>query len=278
MDPVRNPFAPGAGTPPPELAGREDVIGAAQIALSRLKVGKPTTSVIMVGLRGVGKTVLLVELERMAEADGYRTLFIEAHGGRDMPSLLVPGIRKILLSLNRIETAKEMSRRALRVLKGFVGKLSVRIEGIEFGLGVEAEQGVADSGDIEIDLPDLFQAVGEAARAADTPVAIMVDEMQNFSKTDFSALIMAVHRTNQRQLPVILIGAGLPQIIGLSGSSKSYAERLFSFPAIGPLDDQDAERVAAACRGRGRGDRGRSCEAAAVRHGEISLLPAAMGV
>jgi len=240
MDPVKNPFAPGAGTPPPELAGREDVIETARIALSRLKAGRPTTSVIMVGLRGVGKTVLLVEIERMAEADGYRTLFIEAHDRRDMPSLLVPGIRKILISLNRIEAAKNLSQRALRVLKGFVSKLSFRIEGIEFGLGVEAEHGVADSGDIEIDLPDLFQAVGEAARAAGVPVAILVDEMQYLSRKDFSALIMAVHRTNQRRLPVILIGAGLPQIIGLSGNSKSYAERLFTFPEIGALSAPEA--------------------------------------
>lgn len=240
MDAVRNPFAPGAGTPPPELAGRENVIETARTTLSRLRIGRPTTSVIMVGLRGVGKTVLLVELEKMAEADGYRTLLIEAHDGSNMPSLLVPAIRKILLSLDSIEAAKEVSRRALRVLKGFVSKLSVRIEGVEFGLGVEPEQGVADSGNIEIDLPDLFQAVGEAARAAGVPVAILIDEMQYFSEVDFSALIMAIHRTNQRQLPVILIGAGLPQIVGLSGNSKSYAERLFSFPDIGPLDDEDA--------------------------------------
>lgn len=240
MDPIKNPFAPGAGTPPPELAGRDDIIETTKISLLRLKETRPTTSPIMVGLRGVGKTVLLVNLREIADESGYKTLFVEAHDGKDMPSLLTPGIRQILFSLSRVDAAKNVARKGLRVLLSFMNGLRIKISDVEIGLGVEPELGVADSGDIEADLPDLFEALGRAAKAANMPVAIFVDEMQYFSPKDFSALIMSIHRTNQLRLPVILIGAGLPQIMGLSGNSKSYAERLFSFPNIGALNDTDA--------------------------------------
>lgn len=238
MDPVRNPYAPGAGSPPPELAGRKDVIENAQIALRRLAIGRPSQSPILVGLRGVGKTVLLVRIKHLADEEKIKTIYVEAHEGKTLPELLVTGIRQTLFSLSVAANAKDKVRRALMVLKSFLSGLKVTISEVE--IGIDAEVGTADSGDIEADLPELMMALAEAAAAAKTPVAILIDEMQYLSEKEFSSLIMSVHRINQNALPVILIGAGLPQILGLAGNSKSYAERLFSYPRIGALTERDA--------------------------------------
>lgn len=240
MDPVRNPYAPGAGTPPPELAGRADVLEAGTIALRRIAARRPSQSLILVGLRGVGKTVLLNRLRDTAEETGFKTAFIEAHEGKTLPELLVPSLRTILYSLSTIESAKEKARRGLRALKGFVSAINVKVGKIDIGLSIDPEKGLADSGDIEADLPSLIAVIGEAAKDAGKPVALLVDELQYLSEEEFSALIMSIHRTNQRELPVVLVGAGLPQIHGLAGNSKSYAERLFRFPEIGALNDADA--------------------------------------
>jgi hypothetical protein len=194
----------------------------------------------MVGLRGVGKTVLLNRLNDQAELESFKTAIVEAHEGKSLPELLVPHLRAILFQLSAVDAAKNQARRALRALKGLLNSLKVRVADIDFELTIDAEAGLADSGDIETDLPDLLVAVGEAAQAAGRPVALLMDELQYLAALEFSALIMAVHRINQRQLPVILVGAGLPQIRGLAGNSKSYAERLFTFPDIGALDDEDA--------------------------------------
>jgi AAA ATPase domain len=243
MDPVRNPYAPGAGTPPPELAGRRELIGDAEIALRRTAIGRPVQSPILVGLRGVGKTVLLVRIQEIAEREGFSTISVEAHEGKSLPELLVPGIKKTLYSLSTIEKAKERARRAVRVLRSFIGAIKVTMDGVEYGLSVAPETGTADSGDLESDLPDLFLSLGEAAKAAGRPVAIIIDELQYLSETEFSALIMAIHKTNQMSQPIILVGAGLPQILGLAGSSKSYAERLFKLPEIGALEELDAKNA-----------------------------------
>ncbi len=245
MDPVRNPFAPGAGTPPPELAGREDVLDTLDVSLQRVALGRPAQSSILVGLRGVGKTVLLVRVQAMADAHGYRTLRVEAHEGKTLTDLLLPGLRGALQALSLVEGAKEQARRGLRVLRSFMGSLSLRVPGLDIGLTVAPEAGVADSGDIETDLPDLFEAVGVAARAAGQPFALLIDELQYLSVPEFSALIMSMHRLSQASLPVILIGAGLPQILGLAGESKSYSERLFRFPDIGALSEPDAREAVA---------------------------------
>lgn len=238
MDPVRNPYAPGAGSPPPELAGRQDVIANAHVALRRLAIGRPSQSPILVGLRGVGKTVLLVRIKHIAEQEKIKAIFIEAHEGKTLPELLVPGIRQTLYALSLIENAKDKARRALMVLKSFLSGLKVTINDIE--IGIDAEVGTADSGDMEADLPELMLALAEAAAASKMPVAIFIDEMQYLSEKEFSSLIMSIHRINQNSLPLILIGAGLPQILGLAGNSKSYAERLFSYPKIGALAENDA--------------------------------------
>ncbi|GLS29298.1 ATPase [Mesorhizobium albiziae] len=240
MDPVRNPYAPGAGSPPPELAGRSELIEQATVALRRIAIGKAAQSLVLVGLRGVGKTVLLNKIRSIAEQERYATILIEAHEGKTLPALLVPGLRSILYELSLLENAKEKARKGLRVLKSFLSGLSVKVSDIEVGLSVDPEVGVADSGDLEVDLPALVEVVADAAKSAGRPVAILMDELQYLSEKEFSSLIMAIHRINQASLPLILIGAGLPQILGLAGNSKSYTERLFRFPQIGALESPDA--------------------------------------
>ncbi len=240
MNPIRNPYAPGAGTPPPELAGRDDLRENARIALERTRIGRPSKSLIMVGLRGVGKTVLLDQIRKDAEASGICALQIEASEDRSLPSILAPSLRLALLKLSNIEAAKSWGQRGLRGLKGFVEALKFKYQDIEVGLDFDAEPGLADSGDLETDLQDLLQAVGDAAEAGETCVALFLDEIQYVRKAQLAALIMALHRTSQRQLPVIMVGAGLPQVRGRMGNAKSYAERLFEFPEIGALSPEDA--------------------------------------
>lgn len=240
MDPIRNPYAPGAGTPPPELAGRSDVLETGQIALQRTAAHRPTQSLILVGLRGVGKTVLLRKLDDFSVAQGFKSISAEAHEGKQLAELLIPGLRKTLIQISTIEGAKENARRGLRALKSFVGAVKVTFNELDIGLSIDAEPGVADSGDLETDLPDLMENIGLAAQSSGSPISIFVDELQYLSEKEFSALIMSIHRVNQRQLPIILVGAGLPQIHGLAGNSKSYAERLFKYPEIGALTRDDA--------------------------------------
>ena len=245
MDPVRNPYAPGAGTPPPELAGRDEQREAVRIALERVRLGRPAKSVLMVGLRGVGKTVLLDQMREDAEATGIQTLCVEAPENRSLPAILAPELRTALLRLSRNEAASELARRALRGLAGFVGALKVKYQDIEVGLDMEPEPGLADNGDLELDLQALLESAGLAAKKAGTALAIFVDELQYVKEDELAALIMALHRTAQRRLPVVLVGAGLPQLRGRMGNAKSYAERLFDFPEIGPLPS-DAARIAIA--------------------------------
>ncbi len=240
MDEIRNPFSPGAGTPPPELAGRNVLLDRVKILLARVREGRPEKSVLLVGLRGVGKTVLLNELEILAEQAGYKTILVEAHDSKSLSALLAPPLRKLLLSLDRMSNVSDKARRGLRVLKGFVNGVKLTVGDLEIGLDIEAEAGTADSGDLEADLPELFIAVAEAAQDRKIPVAILLDEIQYLSAKELSALIMAMHKMAQKRLPLVLIGAGLPVLPGLAGESKSYAERLFDFPEVGPLLADDA--------------------------------------
>ena len=240
MDKIRNPFSPGAGSPPPELAGRDGILEQARVLLGRVKVGRPEKSLLLTGLRGVGKTVLLNEIERMAQADGYRTILVEAHEGKPLAVLLAPHLRRLLFDLDRMAGAGNKVRRGISVLKSFLSAITIKVGELDSGLDIEPEKGTADSGDLEVDLPTLFTAVGEAAQERKTCVAILIDEIQYFSSAELSALIMAMHKMQQRQLPLVLVGAGLPILPGLAGESKSYAERLFSFPDVGPLPEPDA--------------------------------------
>jgi len=199
----------------------------------------------MVGLRGVGKTVLLDRMRDEAEAAGIHTLRIEAPEGRSLPAIIAPELRKALLRLSRNERASDLARRALRGLAGFAGALKVKYQDIEVGMDFEPEPGLADNGDLELDLQDLLEAAGQAVQEGGTALAIFIDELQYVPEDELAALIMALHRAAQRRLPVVLVGAGLPQLRGRMGRAKSYAERLFDFPDVGPLSPE-AARIAIA--------------------------------
>lgn len=243
MDKIRNPFSPGAGSPPPELAGRDGVLEQARVLLGRILAKRPEKSVLLTGLRGVGKTVLLNEIERMARDLRYRTIFVEAHEKKPLTVLLAPHLRRLLFELDRLAGTGNKVRRGMAVLKSFIGAIRVKVGEIDIGVDIEPEPGAADSGDLEVDLPSLFTALGEAAEERHAAVAILIDEIQYFNPPELSALIMAMHKMQQLQLPLVLIGAGLPILPGLAGESKSYAERLFSFPDIGPLPEADAAKA-----------------------------------
>jgi hypothetical protein len=243
MKPEDNPFAPGAGAPPPELAGRDELREAVRIALARVKLGRPTKSVLMVGLRGVGKTVLLDRMRDDAEATGLQCMRIEAPENRSLPAILAPELRIVLLKLSRNHLATDLAKRALRGLAGFAKALKIKFGDIEVGLDLDPEPGLADNGDLEHDLQALLEAVGAAAKSAGTAVILFIDELQYVEEEQLAALITSLHRVAQRQLPVSLVGAGLPQLRGKMGKAKSYAERLFDFPEIGALPIDAAKRA-----------------------------------
>lgn len=245
MDPRVNPYAPGAGTQPPELAGRDEIIEKASIALDRFRAGLSARSLLMVGLRGVGKTVLLNRIAQDTEARGFVIVQIEAPEKRSLPALLIPSLRTALLKLDRVAAVGDKAKRALRALGGFVGAMKVKFGDIEFGVDLGHEPGIADSGDLERDLIDLFIEVGKAAKEKSTAVVFFIDELQYVKEEQFASLITALHKCAQDQLPVALIGAGLPQLVGQAGRAKSYAERLFEYPEIGPLAKPDAEKALA---------------------------------
>ncbi len=243
MNPVDNPFAPGAGTPPPELAGRDRLREQVRVALARTRRGLAGRSLLMVGLRGVGKTVLLDRMRMDAEAEGIHTMRLEAPEERSLPALIAPELRLALLRLSREARAKAAAHHALSALAGFVKALKVKHGDIEVGIDFAPEAGLADNGDLEHDLQALLEVAGLAAKRADTVLAMFIDELQYVPEEQLAALVVALHRCAQQQLPVTLIGAGLPQLRGRMGRAKSYAERLFEFPEVGPLPE-DAARVA----------------------------------
>jgi hypothetical protein len=244
MDPIKNPFSPGAGSPPPELVGRDPILQEARILLGRVKAKRPEKSMLLTGLRGVGKTVLLNEIERIAkDEEGYRTILVEAHEAKPLGPLLAPYLRSLLFELDRIKGAGDKVKRGLRVLRSFMNGIKLTVSDITIGLDIDPEKGAADSGDLELDLPSLFVALAEAALDKKTAIALLIDELQYLDDKELGALIMAMHKVQQRQLPLVLLGAGLPILPGLAGESKSYAERLFSFPDIGALSEEDTYKA-----------------------------------
>ena len=214
-----------------------------RVSLQRARIGRHAKSAMLVGLRGVGKTVLLDRIRDDAEAAGIHTIRIEAPEGRSLPAILAPQLRQALLRLSNIAAAKDYAVRGLRALAGFVGKMKIKYQDLEVGLDYEPEPGLADNGDLEHDLQALFEQVGWAAKAAGTAEAIFIDELQYVAADQLAVLITAMHRIEQQQLPVILVGAGLPQLRGQMGDAKSYAERLFNFPEIGALPAPAAARA-----------------------------------
>ncbi len=243
MDPITNPFSPGAGAPPPELVGRDPLLEQARILLGRVKQKRPEKSLLLTGLRGVGKTVLLNEIERMAKKNGYQSILLEAHEEKPLGELIFPALRSLLYDLDRVAGAGDKVKRGLAVLRSFIGSIKLTVSDVALGLDIEPAKGTADSGDLEIDLPNLFVAVAEAAEERKTAVAILIDEIQYLSQKELGALIMAMHKMQQKQLPLVLLAAGLPVLPGMAGESKSYAERLFNFPDIGALSEADAAKA-----------------------------------
>lgn len=240
MDPNRNPFNPGAGVTPPELTGRGDALEAAVLALERTARGRYARSLLLLGLRGVGKTVLLREIRNRARDRNYLADMLEAQDNQSLGELLIPALRRTLLDLNRLAKSVDAVKRGMRVLRSFLGKVKIDVGGVDLTLDVDPEAGKADSGNFEDDLADLLVAVGEAARDAQHPVVILIDELQYLSRRDLAALIRGLHAVNQENLPLLLFGAGLPQLAGQAGEAKSYAERLFNFVTLDRLGQQDA--------------------------------------
>lgn len=238
MDPVHNPFAPGAGSQPPELAGRDEILSDAKTALQRILVGRHDKSQILLGLRGTGKTVLLNKIELIAEEEGHLTAFVEAPEDGTLVDLLYPQLHNVLRKLSLVETARTATYRAMRALRAFATAFKVSVGDVS--MSVEPEPGIADSGILEYDLSELLVRIGEAALSARKALTLLIDEIQYLSETELSALIVALHRVSQKNLPIILFGAGLPQVAALSGNAKSYAERLFSYRPIGALDEDSA--------------------------------------
>jgi len=237
MDPFKNPFRPGAGTPPPALIGRDELIEKYSVALHRTLSGRPGKSVMPIGLRGVGKTVLLNRFEQLAREAGLQTGFLEAPDTGEFKRLLATRLRSILVGLDQGSVSQAV-KRAMGILKSFTYTLP---DGMSISLSVDPVVGSADSGVLSEDTTDLLMAVGEAVKDRETGLLLAIDEVQYLTAEELAALISAIHRTVQLSLPVILVGAGLPQLPGLAGSAKSYAERLFDFPHIGPLARTDAQ-------------------------------------
>jgi hypothetical protein len=250
MDPIRNPYGPGAGMPPPALAGRRELLEAFGVTLARAQAGRPVRSLLATGLRGVGKTVLLNRFDRIAAEAGFKVGFMEASDDGSFLLLLANRVRQVILDLDRLGALSEAAKRALRVFKSFAIRFGA--EGLAFSVDVDPEVGRGDSGELSSDLQDLFVAVGEAARDRRTGVLFAIDELQYLKERELAALIMAVHRTTQLQLPVVIVGAGLPSLPALAGEAKSYAERLFDFPQVDRLAPPDAaQAIVEPARGEG---------------------------
>ena len=240
MDRFDNPYRPGAGSAPPALVGRDDLIDDFDVTVRRAQDGRPGKSCVLVGLRGVGKTVLLNRFTEIAEREKMKVGHVEAFEGGDFPELLAVRLRRILLELERGATRCALAavRRALSVLVSFTQTFADGTSVVT--VSAEPLAGLADSGMISEDLTDLLVAVGEAARSCDSGLLLAIDELQYLTKADMAAVVGSTHRTVQLGLPVVVAGAGLPQVPALLGDARTYAERLFEFPEIGDLSDTDA--------------------------------------
>ncbi len=241
MDPIRNPYAPGAGQRPPELAGRDEELRAFDVALERIGRGRPERSIVLTGLRGVGKTVLLNAMRGAAVRKGWGTGKLEARPDQDLRYPLAAALHLALRELAGVDDASR--RHVLGVLKSFAQRTAggTSKQRWQPGIDVPALPGRADSGDIEIDLVELFGEVGGLAGDAGKGVAIFVDEMQDLGPHDVSALCAAAHEIAQRALPFLVVGAGLPHLPAVLSASKSYSERLFRYARIDRLDRAAAD-------------------------------------
>jgi len=244
MDPIKNPFSPGAGTPPPELVGRDEILNQITTGLARIKASRPERSRLLTGLRGVGKTVLLTKIGWISQEIGCVNIAMEAMEGRSLADVIIPVVKDALFSLNKMQGAMDKISKGVALLRGFIGGANVKVADMEFGLNMAPELGQSQfSGQIEEDLPPLLIATAEAAKDRKTAVVILVDEMQYLDIAALKALIFSLHKAQQQQLPLFLVGAGLPDLPGLAAEAVSYAERLFLYPHVGPLSREDTEKA-----------------------------------
>ena len=242
MDSISNPFSPNAGARPPELVGRDEILEQARVLMGRTQLRRSAQSLLMTGLRGVGKTVLLNEIVRAGEAQGnVIPIYVEATEGMGIGELLASPLKLALLKLNRLAGAKDAVKRGLAVLRNFMG--TIRVKFGDVGIELEPLKGIGDSGNIEYDICELFVAVASAAAAKDKAAILLVDEVQYLSEQELGALVMALHRIQQLQLPLAMVGAGLPILAKLVGAAKSYAERLFRFPVVAALSEDNSRRA-----------------------------------
>lgn len=247
MDPIRNPYTPNAGAQPPAVLGRNAQLQTFEVLLRRMSAGRTEQSMIITGLRGVGKTVLLGRFRTKAQELGWVVVEREVskHDDEQFRRHLVSAIRTSLFELSPRARWGDRMKRAAAVLRSFSFSVDPS-GGLTGGIDIEAADGLADQQDLEADLTDLLVAVGEAALDVDRGLVLLFDEVQFLSKTQLEALITALHKTVQRGLPVTMVGAGLPQIAELAGDAKSYSERLFKFPRIGSLEEADARAALSA--------------------------------
>jgi hypothetical protein len=244
MDPRTNPYTPNAGARPPALVGRDGELEGFEILLERLRRGYPEQSMLITGLRGVGKTVLLGAFESRARASGWVTVAAEITKSEAFGPRMGSLVRRALFQVAPKATWTEKLRQVAATLKSF--SVTFSSDGsVTAGIDVDPLEGIADSGNLSDDLTDLLVALGEGAEERETGVAFLLDEVQFLELREFEALIAALHRTVQRELPITLVGAGLPQLPRLAGEAKSYAERLFKFPRIGQLSPPQAEAALA---------------------------------
>ena len=239
MDPVRNPYSPGAGQRPPELAGRESELATFEVVLDRLAAGRAERGVLLTGLRGVGKTVLLEEFRSLADRRGWVSAFIEADSDRPFRLLACRALTSSLRSTSLRHRTSARFRSALRVFRSFSLQASAD-DSIGIGIDVDPLDGRADSGDLELDLSELLTDLGEAAADFGAGVLLLVDELQEIPRPDIAALAGAAHRTDRLRLPVAVCGAGLPNLPTLLTEAKTYAERLFAYRRIGALARSEA--------------------------------------
>ncbi|MDH3368516.1 MAG: ATP-binding protein [Acidimicrobiia bacterium] len=244
MDPIRNPYSPGAGSPPPALVGRDTELEAFDIAVQRLGLGRSAKSLMLTGLRGVGKTVLLREFGRTSERHGWIHQQIEATEDLQFPEAMAMLVRKALLRLSAGQRLADRARRAFGVLKSFQVRWKLP-DGGDVTVGLDPVLGLADSGVLEDDLAGLFTEVGELAQERGIGVLFTIDEIQYLSREHLAALIVGLHRISQEQLPFMVAGAGLPSLPALAGEAKSYAERLFTFTVIDSLATAEAKAALA---------------------------------
>jgi hypothetical protein len=242
MDPIRNPYSPGAGTRPPALVGRDGEIKAMDVALQRLLAGRDARGQMLTGLRGVGKTVLLNEYEALAVRNGYFHTHIEVAEDGRLAGRLAGALRGLLMQMDATKRFGERARRALGVLKAFSLAFP---DGTRLSIDIDAMEGPADSGDLGQDLAGLFVEIGAVAQGQASGILLTIDELHYVPLDVFGALVIGLHRANQRGLPLIVAGAGLPSLPALAGEAKSYSERMFTFPKVGSLGADDAARALA---------------------------------